>query len=52
MIIMIAILITALVGLTAFLLGKLNDPIGRELDGMRGHAELSELMTPVLTSRS
>ena len=44
---MITILTTALIGTTAFLLGRLNDPIGRELDGMRAQAELRNVMTPL-----
>ena len=45
--IMIIILTIALVGATAFVLGKLNDPVGRELDGMRAHVELRNVMTPL-----
>ena len=44
---MITILTTALVGATAFVLSKLNDPVGRELDGMRAHVELRNTMTPL-----
>jgi len=47
--IMIIILTTALVGATAFALGKLNDPVGRELDGMRAHVELRNTMTPLFS---
>ena len=51
MTIMITILTTALVGATAFVLGKLNDPVGRELDGMRAHVELQNVMTPLFPGR-
>jgi hypothetical protein len=47
---MITILTTALVGTTAFLLGKLNDPIGRELDDFRAEVELRNVMTPLFGS--
>ena len=44
---MITILTTALVGTTAVLLGRLNDPIGRELDDFRSEVELRNVMTPL-----
>jgi hypothetical protein len=48
---MITILTTALVGTTAFVLGKLNDPVGRELDEIRAHVELRSTMTPLFSGR-
>ena len=33
----------------ALLVAKLDDPIGRELDGMRAEVELRALMTPLFS---
>ena len=49
---MITILTTALVGTAALVLGKLNDPIGRELEDFRGQVELRNVMTPLFGSPS
>jgi hypothetical protein len=45
--------ITLLIGITVALLivRRLDDPIGRELDDMRGEAELNALLTPLFASR-
>jgi hypothetical protein len=46
--------ITLLIGVGAALLlaRRLDDPIGRELDDMRGETELHALLTPLFASRS
>jgi hypothetical protein len=49
---MIIILTTALVGATALLLGKLNDPVSRELDSMRAETDLRNTMTPLFSGSS
>jgi hypothetical protein len=45
--------ITLLIGIGAALLlaRRLDDPIGRELDDMRGETELQALLTPLFASR-
>jgi len=47
-----ALIITLLIGIGVALLlvRRLDDPIGRELDDMRGEAELQALLTPLLAS--
>ena len=49
---MITLLTTALVGAAALLLGKLNDPVSRELDSMRAETDLRNAMTPLFSGPS
>lgn len=49
---MITILTTALVGTAALVLGKLNDPVSRELDSMRTQSDLRTTMTPLFGGSS
>ena len=49
---MITILTTALVGTAALVLGKLNDPVTRELDSMRAQTDLRNVMTPLFGGAS
>jgi hypothetical protein len=49
---MITVLTTALVGAAALLLGKLNDPVSRELDSMRAETDLRNVMTPLFSGPS
>ncbi len=49
---MITILTTALVGVAALALGKLNDPVSRELDSMRANTDLRNAMTPLFGGSS
>jgi hypothetical protein len=49
---MITILTTALAGVAAFALGKLNDPVGRQLDDVRSQVELRNVMTPLFGGSS
>ncbi|HWG82252.1 MAG TPA: hypothetical protein VN686_04485 [Gaiellales bacterium] len=46
------LIITLLIGIGVALLlvRRLDDPIGRELDDMRGEAELQALLTPLFAS--
>jgi len=38
------------IGVALLLVRRLDDPIGRELDDMRGEAELQALLTPLFAS--
>ena len=49
---MITVLTTALVGAAALLLGKLSDPVSRELDTMRAQTDLRNVMTPLFGGQS
>jgi hypothetical protein len=39
------------IGLALLLARRIDDPIGRELDDMRGETELQALLTPLFGSR-
>jgi hypothetical protein len=44
-----AIILMGIPCLIALLIAMLDDPIGRELDGMRAQVELRALMTPLFS---